>query len=161
MPIRPATADDIPTLIAIYNQAVAGGHATAHTSGIDPASDTFLKPTESHPVFLEHDATTIRGWCALRPYRPGRQALAATAEIAYYIDRGHRRHGIATRLLRQTVAACPSLGISSLLAIVLDINLPSIAVLEKHGFTRWGHLPGIARMGDGTTAGQFIYGLHT
>ena len=46
-----------------------------------------------------------------------------------------------------------------LLAFLLDINSGSIRLLEKYGFSRWGHFPEIARF-DEITCGQFVYGKH-
>jgi hypothetical protein len=39
--------------------------------------------------------------------------------------------------------------------ILLDVNKASILLLEKFGFERWGHFPGIVEFAD-KTSGQLI-----
>ncbi len=43
-------------------------------------------------------------------------------------------------------------------ALLLDINSTSVRLLEKFGFTRWGHMPDVADI-DGRECGHLIYGL--
>ena len=65
--------------------------------------------------------------------------------------------GVANSLINFTIESAQKLGFKNLITILLDMNKPSIYILEKFGFEKWGHLPGIAEI-DGTICGQFIYG---
>lgn len=47
--------------------------------------------------------------------------------------------------------------IRNLFALLLDINEGSSRILEKLGFERWGHMPGIAEIDD-RECGHLIYG---
>jgi phosphinothricin acetyltransferase len=49
------------------------------------------------------------------------------------------------------------MGFDQRVAILMDRNQASVRLLEKTGFARWGHLPGIADFG-GVTCGQYLYG---
>jgi len=61
-------------------------------------------------------------------------------------------------LLNHVILDCSRIKIESLLAILLDINKNSIAILDKFKFTKWGHFPDIVNL-NGKKCGQLIYGL--
>lgn len=158
--LRLATASDAEAIAEIYNQAVRAGFQTAELSPVSVASRlTWLAahPPDAYPVWVLEEAGQVLGWCSLSAYRPGRAALRHTAEISYYVHQAHRRKGVATRLTRHALAACPSLGLEVVYAVLLDVNEASVALLEREGFERWGHLPGVARIGE-VVCGQWIYG---
>ena len=159
MHIRLAAESDLPRIVAIYNQAVDQRGATADLTPVSVESRRQWladhRP-DSRPIWVaESDA--IAGWCSLSGYRPGRMALRHTAEISYYVDRDHRRQGVARRLIEHALAACPSLEIRHQMTSPLDINTPSIRLLESFGFEQWGQLPDVAEI-DGRRCGHLIYG---
>jgi L-amino acid N-acyltransferase YncA len=161
MKIRTALPSDLPALVAIYNQAVEAGHQTADLSPmtVDDRKEWFQgHPPDTHPIFVAEEGAAVLGYCTISPYRPGRMALRHTAEISYFVDGRHRRRGVASRLLAHAVEVCPSLDLRTLFAIVMETNTASIRLLERHGFRRWGHLPGVAVF-DGVEVGQDYYGL--
>lgn len=162
MNIRVARPDDIPALTGIYNQAIRAGQQTAD---VTPLTDAERRPwfeshpPESHPILVAEEDGSILGYLTISPYRPGRMALQRTAEVSYYVHQDHLRKGVGTNLMERALALAPTLGIRTLIAILIDTNRASVALLEKHGFARWGHLPDIAEF-DGSRVGQFYYGLH-
>ena len=99
----------------------------------------------------------ITGWCSLSAHRKGRMALENVAEISYYVEHSYRGQGIGRQLMQHALLEAPKLGLHNLFAILLDINQISIRLLEKNGFSQWGHLPDIAEFPD-KICGQFIYG---
>jgi L-amino acid N-acyltransferase YncA len=160
MRIRLASPDDWPHIIAIYNQAVAEPFCTADTEPATLASrgDWLAQHRDGrYPIFVVESDHAIAGWCSLSPWRAGRKALEQTAEISYYIDRDHRGQRLGSRLLQHALSACPQLGFTHLLAILLERNIGSLALLEKFAFVRWGHLPEVAAFDRGV-CGQYIYG---
>jgi phosphinothricin acetyltransferase len=160
MEIRIATAADWPHIIDIYNQAVAERFCTADTEPTTVESrQAWLEQhsDERYPILVAEDKGELLGWCSLSPYRPGRKALFGTAEISYYLDRTARGRGIASRLMERAVAEAGTRNVHTLIAILMDVNQPSIRLLEKYQYERWGHLPDIARFENGN-CGQFIYG---
>ncbi len=161
MHIRPARTDDLPAIVAIYNQAIETKRSTADMEPvrIEDREAWFREHTPGmHPIFVADVDGETAGWCSLSAYRPGRAALRHTAEISYYVDEAHTRRGIATALVRHAVAACPELRIRNLFAIVLEHNAPSIRILEKAGFRQWGFLPRVADF-DGEECGQYYFGM--
>jgi len=158
--LRIAEGEDIGFLTDIYNQAIALGTATAHTRPVtlnDRRDWLHGHPPAAYPVFVAVREKHILGYCSLSPYRPGREALKATAEISYYVHADHRGTGIGSALIQHAMGQCPRLGIKTLFAILLDINQASTRILEKLGFEQWGHLPRVADF-DGRECGHYYYG---
>lgn len=162
MQIRTAEQKDLPQLVSIYNQAVTDGNCTADIShlNIEDRQEWFYGHSpQKYPIFvMEQDVPNrITGWCSLSAHRRGRMALKNVAEISYYVDHSFRGKGIGSQLIEHALLEAPRLGLHNLFAILLDINQVSVRLLEKHGFSQWGHLPDIAEFPD-KVCGQFIYG---
>jgi phosphinothricin acetyltransferase len=162
MQIRIAIPNDLEQIIAIYNQAVLRGNCTADIEPlpVTERKEWFLEHTPEHyPIFVmegnNHDE--VWGWCSLSAHRKGRKALRHVAEISYYVDEKQQRKGIGRKLMVHALEKAPAHGLHNLFAILLDTNTISSALLEKHGFKQWGHLPEIAEFTD-RICGQFIYG---
>jgi phosphinothricin acetyltransferase len=160
MKIRIANEHDLTRIVEIYNQAVAQSGATADLSPVSVESRlgwfTDHKP-DTYPIWVAEESECIPGWCSLSAYRPGRMALRHTAEISYYVHEDHRRKGVAGALIQHAIDQCPALKIKNLFSLLLDVNAPSIRILEKFGFVKWGHMPDVAEF-DGRTSGHLIYG---
>jgi phosphinothricin acetyltransferase len=159
MNARLAQRADLAAIVAIYNQAVAGG-TTADlepvTVGSREAWFDGHRP-DVHPILVAEGPGGVLGWASLSPWRPPRAALRHTAEISYYVHDDHQRRGVGSLLIGTAIAMCPGLGIRNLFAILLASNAPSVRLLEKHGFERWGRLPRVADFGD-REVDQLIYG---
>jgi len=160
MTIRSATLKDYSEIIKIYNHAVDEKFATADTEYVTLESRKVWfeqHSADTYPIYVAELDGKIIGWCSLSPHRPGRKALRSVAEISYYIHTDHRRKGVANNLIIHTIDSAKALGFRNLIAILLDLNKASIYILEKFGFEKWGHLPGIVQI-DYITCGQYIYG---
>jgi len=160
MNIRIANENDLSQIVEIYNQAVGQTGATADLTAVSAESrlDWFAdhKP-DAYPIWVAGQSECILGWCSLSAYRPGRVALRQTAEISYYVHEDHRRKGVASALIQHAIEQCPALKIRNLFSLLLDVNVPSIRILEKFGFVKWGHMPDVAEF-DGRTCGHLIFG---
>ena len=161
MQIRIAENNDLPAIIAIYNEAIPGKRATADLELIrhEERGSWFAEHVpETHPIYVATINNEIAGWCSISAYRPGRMALRFTAEISYYIGTAFHRKGVASSLIRHAMVCSPQLEIKTLIAIVLERNGASMQLLEKLGFQRWGLLPCIADF-DGEECGHLYYGV--
>lgn len=160
MNIRIAYEHDLPQIVEIYNQAVTQIGATADLNPVSVESRlgwfSEHKP-DAYPIWVAEQSECILGWCSLSAYRPGRMALCHTAEISYYVHEDHRHKGVASSLIQHAIEKCPALKIKNLFSLLLDVNSPSIRILEKFGFVKWGHMPEVAEF-DGKTCGHLIYG---
>jgi L-amino acid N-acyltransferase YncA len=160
MHTRIFTQEDQARIVEIYNHAVDEKFATADTKHItiESRENWFsLHSPDSYPIFVAENEKDMTGWCSLSPYRPGRMALRSVAEISYYVHKAYRKQGIANSLIKHALNSAVELDFKNLISILLDVNKPSIYLLEKFGFEKWGHLPDIALI-DGVVCGQFIYG---
>lgn len=159
MQIRISQINDLPALVKIYNQAIQA-RKTADMEPFTPAKR--IAWFENHdpakyPIFVAVEDGDIRGYLSISAHRPGRQALRHTAEISYYVHQDHFRRGIGSALLKYAHQACPALEIKTLIALLLENNEESIALLRKLEFEEWGRLPAVADF-EGVEIGQVIYG---
>lgn len=160
MEIRDATPADLPAIVEIYNLSIPARLATADTEPVSVADRQawFDKHDPARrPLWVADDDGMIAGWADLRDFY-GRPAYHATAEIAVYLHPDYQGIGLGTDLKRQVIAACPDLGVKTLLSFVFGHNAASIRVNEKLGFEKWAHLPHIAEL-DGIERDLVIYGL--
>ncbi len=159
--IRKATISDLASIVHIYNQAVTQKFSTADTEEIDYKKryEWFHSHTpEAYPIYVYQINDFIVGWISLSPYRPGRKALRFTVEISYYVHKDYARKSIGSRLMEYVINESRKMNYRTLFAIILDKNIASIKLLEKFGFTKWGHMPDIADF-DGVECGHVYYGL--
>ena len=161
MVIRLAVSEDLPSINRIYNQAIRQRFCTAHLHPVSMESREAWftsQDTDHYPVFVAVSGEEVTGWVSLGAYRSGRQALAHVAEVSYYVDEKKRGKGTGTRLLKHAIMVAPGYKYTILIAILLNRNLSSIALLDKFGFTKWGSMPGIAKIDD-QLADHLYYGL--
>ena len=160
MRIRDAAADDLPAIVAIYNDTIPGRMATADTEPVSVKSRL--------PWFREHNPRTrplwvmevdlaIAGWLSFQSFY-GRPAYHKTAEVSVYVSSSHRRRGIAWRLLSEAINRSPSMGLTRLVGYIFAHNEPSLQLFDTFGFQRWGYLPGVAEI-DGIERDLVIVGL--
>lgn len=159
--IRKAVAEDLPKLTAIYNQAIqARQTADALPMTVADRQSWFDSHQQAnYPLFAVEKEGIVCGYSTLSSYRGGRHALRYVVEISYYLDPTYQRQGLGSTLLKHALATAKDLGFKHACAILLDTNLPSIGLLEKFGFVKWGHLPNIVEI-DGQIGGHLYYGRH-
>jgi L-amino acid N-acyltransferase YncA len=158
--IRKASLTDLPRLVAIYNQAIASHTATADIIPFTVAARAgwyTAHTPDLYPIYVcEDENSLVTGYLSISPYRD-RPALARTAEISYYVDYSQHGHGIGSALMEHALQEAPRIAKKVYIAILLEKNAPSLRLLEKYGFSRWGYLPDVAELMGGL-CGQFIYG---
>lgn len=161
MQIRFATSADLAVVIEIYNQAIRAGGATAYSKEItiEDRKDWFeAHHPDTYPLYILEIEGEVAGWGSLSSYRGGRGALAALAEISYYLDYDYHRQGLGRKLMEHIMKDCPRLGFKHLIALLMEVNTGSIAILKKMGFAEWGYLPDVVQLPDGRTCAHLIYG---
>ena len=158
-PYRVATRTDLPRIVAIYNATIASRTVTAD---LEPVSVESRLPwfeqhrPEARPLWvLERDGEVV-AWLSFASFY-GRPAYQATAEVSVYVDAGHRRQGLGGALLAAAIEQASSIGVNRLLGFIFGHNPPSLALFARHGFARWGTLPGVALL-DGVERDLVIVG---
>jgi phosphinothricin acetyltransferase len=156
-----ATLNDLPQIVAIYNQNIASRTVTADLEPVTVEGRRAWFDAHSpthHPLWVasETEGGPVVAWLSLLPFR-GRRAYDATAEVSVYVDSSLRRAGIGRRLLERVVAIAPGLGIRNLVGVIFGHNTPSLILFERLGFSRWGTLPRVAVL-DGCERDVVILG---
>jgi phosphinothricin acetyltransferase len=158
--IRIASAQDLPAIVDIYNEAVEQRFATADLRPVTVEERRVWfadHEPAAYPIHVFDEDQSVIGWCSLSSYRSGRQAVLGTAEISYYVGRSAQGRGIGSALVQHAVREAPGLGKRVLFGILLERNQASIRLMEKCGFELWGRLPDVALI-DGELVGHLYYG---
>ena len=150
MTIRDATEADLPAIIAIYNESIPGGRATADLKPIlvEDRLEWFRKfDPAKRPIWVaEEENGEIMGCVYLSSFYAGRPAYDKTAEISTYLASAHQGKGLGTLLKKKMIAACPGFGVENLLSFYFDHNEATRRLNEKLGFVPMGLLPEIAEV---------------
>lgn len=145
--VRDAGEADLPAIVAMYNATIPGGMVTADTTPVtvEGRRPWFRAHTPARrPIWVvEDERGAVCAWFSFSDFHP-RPAYHPTAEISVYVAETHRRRGLGDLLLRRAIDRAPALGLKSLVGLVWAHNEPSLKLLAKHGFERWGHLPRVA-----------------
>jgi phosphinothricin acetyltransferase len=158
MIVRDATIADLPAIVAIYNAAIPSRNATADLEPITVESRrewfALHNPTR-RPLWVAEVAGEVVAWIGLSSFYCGRVAYDATAEVSMYVAPEFQAKGVGRELMQQLIAACPRLGVKTLLVFYFDHNTGSRKLCQSLGFEQAGHLQRIANL-DGTERGVII-----
>jgi L-amino acid N-acyltransferase YncA len=157
--VRHARAEDLNSIVDIYNSTVSAGKVTADTEPVTVESRRawFERHHEKRPVFVIEDGKSVLGWVSFEDFY-GRPAYQITAEISIYIREGRRRTGLGDKLLRHAINEALHTELERLLAFIFADNQPSLMLFQKYGFVKWGKLPAVAEI-DGQYHDLCILGL--
>ena len=156
---RPATREDLPSIVEIYNATIPSRLVTAD---LEPVSiQSRIEWFEQHnpgfrPLWVAERDGKIAGWLSFSTFY-GRPAYNKTAELSIYVGESFRHRGLGSYLVEHAIAHAPSLGIDRLIGFVFGHNHPSQKLLAKFGFERWGELPGVTLL-DGVERDVIIFG---
>lgn len=155
--IRVAEIDDLNRIVDIYNSVITEGGFTADRSIYNKKDkiDWFIKLREEESIWVINSDNLVIGYFYLSDWRGGREALLETKEISIYLDRASRDLGIGKQSISYAIKIAKERGLRNLLAILLEMNNRSVALLKKSGFHTVGKLSNVARI-DGNTENQLI-----
>ena len=159
--IRIAQFKDLESITEIYNQAIDAKFQTGFTERVklDDRVGWFTEhQPDKYPIFVYLVDDVVAGWLSLSPYRAGRGALRYTVEISYFVHNDYKKMGIGSQLLLHGINAARQLHYKTAIAIILDKNAASVKLVEKFGFQKWAHLPGVADF-DGVECNHVYYGM--
>lgn len=144
--VRPAHADDLSAVTAIYAHHVRHGAASFE-----------LEPPDLAEMRRRYEAIRALGWPYLVAERGGevagyayaalyrtRPAYRFTAEDSVYVRHDLGGQGIGAQLMPALIEACAAAGIRQLIAVIGDsANQGSVRLHEKFGFAFIGVLPAV------------------
>lgn len=153
---RPASIDDLVSIIEIYNQAIIDGGSTADVDILTLEQKIpWFNKFQSSIFIVESDDNDIIAYFYFSPWREGRKALEAVNEISFYVKREFQNQGLGNFILKSIIEIASENHLKFLIAILLDVNYRSKNLLLKYGFQQVGHLPKIAEIQSGN-CGQII-----
>ncbi|MCC7515135.1 MAG: N-acetyltransferase [Bacteroidia bacterium] len=139
MEIRSATADDIPFITEVYNDAIINTTATFDTEvkSIEDRMLWFKNHDGNHPIIVAENDGVLSGWASLTAWSD-RCAYNGTAEVSVYVHKEHRGRGIGKALLEILILKGESKGLHYLLSRIASGNEASIHLHTIFGFRHIG-----------------------
>jgi phosphinothricin acetyltransferase len=136
-----ATEADLGAINAIYNHYVRHGTCTFQ---LEPETEAarlawFRAHDGRHPITVAEVDGAVVGWGALNRYKE-RDAYAQTVENSIYIAPTHLRRGLGAAILADQITRARALGYHTLIAGISADQSASIALHERFGFMKAGHL---------------------
>jgi phosphinothricin acetyltransferase len=142
--IRPATAEDLPAINAIYNEVVEHSTACFDLEPISPAQREawFDAHGDDRPILVAEQAGRVVGWAGLHTFIH-KQGSRHVAELSVYVDRARRSQGIGRRLMEAILLAGESAGVRQIVAYIAGGNEVSVHLHQSMGFRHVGVLEGV------------------
>src|SRR5487761_1320536 len=139
--VRDSRLEDLPTLTAIYNEAVLTSSATfdVEPQTMEKRRTWFQNHGGKYPIISAEIGASVVGYCSISRYaeKPG---YSKTVELSVYIHKDFRRKGIATTLMREIIARATNLGYHAVISIIAGSNDASVELHKKLGFEPVGYL---------------------
>ena len=160
--IRLAAIDDLPRIVEIYNQSIAGKQATADLQPVSVADRQawFDAHTGNRPLVVAQTSLgKIIGWGSLSDLY-ARPAYHISTEISIYVVEEAKGQGVGKALVNYLIQVAPSCGVQQVVALIFAHNTPSLAMFEKLGFETWGKFKQVCDM-KGFIADVVILGYST
>ncbi|HXT02054.1 MAG TPA: GNAT family N-acetyltransferase [Elusimicrobiota bacterium] len=137
--LRPARAEDVAAVTAIYNDAVARTTGTFDTEPKTLAQqrEWFDRHGSSHPVLVAEEGGRVVAWASFSPWSD-RCAYARTAEVSVYVEEPARGRGLAGELLDELLRRGRAAGIKQAMARITQDNESSLRLHARRGFVEVG-----------------------
>ena len=170
--VQRASKDDLPEILAIYNQSIAGKQATANLAAVtcEERMDWFEEHLNSptRPIYIVRAGSKSADNTDSEPLSPivawgsfsdlyARTAYHISTEISIYLHKANHGQGLGSALTSWMLKQAPSLGIHNVVALVFAHNHPSLGLFRKLGFEQWGFMPKVCDM-DGFIADVVMLG---
>ena len=141
MNVRHANENDLPAILAIYNDIILNTTAVwqydPHT--LEMRQEWFaIKRELGHPVFVATEQDKIIGFSTFGPFRQW-QGCRYTVENSVYVAAESRGKGISKLLMPPLINAARELNMHAIVAGIEASNEVSISLHEKFGFTEVAH----------------------
>ena len=138
--IRPATREDMPAVVGIYNWAINQTFATIESEPLsaEEAAEWWESHVKQHMLTLVADEEgDIIGWARLLPWR---QRGYAVVEDLVYVDPLYQRQGVGRELLSRLIEAARATGSRTIVASLAADNRAGLHLHQSLGFEVVGTL---------------------
>ncbi len=133
--VRPATEDDLPAILDIYNDAILNTTATFDTEPqtLEEKRQWLCETSYPYVVLVAERGGQIVGWASLRRFRP-KTAYRYTGENSVYVRRDCHAEGIGTALMRTLLEEAAENGFHTIIAGIAGDNPASVQLHRRFGF---------------------------
>jgi L-amino acid N-acyltransferase YncA len=142
MPIRDANDDDVPGILAIYNDVIATSTAVYREdpATLDDRQQWFAaRRTQGYPILVAADDSDIVGFATYGDFRPW-PGYRFSVEHTVHVRADQRGRGVGTALMRVLVERAVDQGKHVMIGGVDADNEASLRFHERLGFERVAHL---------------------
>lgn len=143
MLIRPASEDDLPGIVEIYNDAVDNTVAIWNNDRVDVDNRRAWlteHQADGFPILVAVVDDRVAGYASLSHFRDF-QGFVHTAENSIYVHPDFRGRGIASALMRSLIDDATGGHLHVIVAAIEGANAASIALHRKLGFVPAGTIP--------------------
>ncbi|MFJ6665472.1 GNAT family N-acetyltransferase [Streptomyces sp. NPDC091383] len=139
--LAPATAHDLPGIVAIQNHTAATSHARFATRllGMEERRDWFAQFSESGPyrMLVARRGGQVLGYACSQIYRD-HEAFRETVEVSVGLAEGSRGQGLGTSLYQALFGLVADEPVHVVLAGIALPNDASVALHRRFGFSDIG-----------------------
>jgi phosphinothricin acetyltransferase len=137
--VRPASLQDLNSILHIYNQGIEDRIATLESSPKDmnDMSAWFQEHQGRYQVLVAGDGSKVLGWASLNRYSH-RCAYNGVADLSIYIERSSRGHGIGSLLLEALEAKAKEEEFYKIVLFTFPFNPLAQGLYRKSGYREVG-----------------------
>jgi L-amino acid N-acyltransferase YncA len=147
MPIRHATEQDLPSILAIYNEVIATTTAVYSEDPVTLENRRIWwrgRVEQRYPVLIAWDSSGVTGFASFGDFRAW-PCYRHTVEHSVHVRVDRRGRGIGKQLLTALLPCASALGKHVMIAGVDAANEVSLAMHESIGFERVAHMREVGR----------------
>ena len=151
MLVREAVEQDLPDILAIYNEVIANSMAIYMEEPLsldDRLAWWRARQTQNYPELVACDETGLVGCGSLSDFRQWPSGYRFTVEHSIHVRADRRRRGIGRALLEALVPRAAALGKHVLIGVIDADNHGSIRLHEELGFVKVAHCREVGRKFD-------------
>jgi L-amino acid N-acyltransferase YncA len=144
MIIRDATHDDLPAILAIFNEVIKTSTAVYRDDPVplDERRDWFdARKRGGYPVLVAEADGKVIGFSSFGEFRGAYPGYRHTVEHSVHVDKGARGTGAGTALLEALFPHAAALGKHVMIGAIDAANEGSLRFHARLGFTQTGLLP--------------------
>ncbi len=147
--IRPATEQDLPEILEIYNAEILNGLATWNEQPYDlKYFQTWLKQLQQQnfPVFVIEDSikNKVAGYADYASFR-NFSGYKYSVEHSVYISPEYAKQGLGKRLMLHLIEHAKLNNMHVMIAGIDHENIGSIELHKKLGFVQTGYMPQVGQ----------------
>lgn len=138
--LRPAETNDLPEILAIYNQVILTSTAIyteAPVTLADRQAWFDARRQQGFPILVAADESGVLGFASFGDFRAW-PCYRFSVEHSVHVREGQRGRGIGTNLVKALIGEAQRHGKHVLIAGIDADNRSSLAFHERLGFTRVG-----------------------